>query len=399
MPELNAAEQFLAALDESLAGGSFVKLTLARYRGPEAGLKNVYVRPVSLKAGERLSFLYRYKTRDAVRNHTREEGARLVRALLGAEFASGHLFTTAEDLRLEVSRKGEPRLSRERPTFDAPAPAEHDRRKPRAVDPAGSVYLHALGVTNERGEVRPAMGDKLRQINKFVETVAGLHASSPLAGKSELSVVDMGSGKGYLTFAVYDYFNNVAGLRAGVTGVEARPELVKLCNEVARRAGFERLSFRDGHIQDFELPATDLLIALHACDTATDDAIYKGVAAAASVIVTAPCCHKEVRPQMEAPGPLRGVLRHGHLLEREAESVTDSLRALLLEGAGYRVKVFEFVTTEHTRKNTMIAAVRREGAADREAALAEYRSLKEFYGIREQRLEALLCSNREFFPD
>jgi SAM-dependent methyltransferase len=391
MPEIDAAEQFFAALDESLAGGRFVKLTLSKYRGREAGLKNVYVRPVTLKGGERLSFLQRYRTRDAVRNHTREEGARLVRELLGAEFASGHLFTLSEDLRLDVSRKGESRLVRGRPTFAAPAAEGHDRRKRRNIETEGNVYLRALGVTNERGEVRPAMGDKLRQINKFVEIIAGLYESSPLAGGDEVSLVDVGSGKGYLTFAVYDYLNNVRGLRASVTGVEARPELVELCNDVARRAGFERLGFRTGLIQELELPKADILVALHACDTATDDAIYRGVAAGASVIVTAPCCHKEVRPQIKAPEALRGVLRHGHLLEREAESVTDSLRALLLEGAGYRVKVFEFVTNEHTRKNTMIAAVRRGGAADNASALADYRALKEFYGIREQRLERLLC--------
>jgi hypothetical protein len=389
------SEKFFAALDESLAGGSFVKLTLAKYRGPEADLKNVYVRAVALKGGERLSFLYRYKTRDIVNNHTFAAGVRLVREMLGAAFASGHLFTATEDLQLEFNRRGAPRLVTRPPAFAAaPAPA-HDRRKRRAIETAGSVYLQALGVTNERGEVRPAMGDKLRQINRFVEIVEGLHAASPLAGREEFSVVDMGAGKGYLTFAVYDYFNNALNLRADVTGVEARTELVTLCNDIARGAGFDHLRFQPGFIQDFELPRTDMLIALHACDTATDDAIHKGIAAEASVIVTAPCCHKEVRPQIRPPRDLRGVLRHGHLLEREAESVTDSLRALLLEGAGYRVKVFEFISTEHTRKNTMIAAVRRGAigdgeAADRETALREYRALKEFYGIREQRLEQLL---------
>ncbi|MDT5294583.1 MAG: hypothetical protein QOJ76_1463 [Acidobacteriota bacterium] len=387
-------ERFFAALDESLAGGCFVKLTLAKYRGPEADLKNVYVRTVALKGGERLSFLYRYKTRDAVKNHTLPAGAALVRELLGAEFSSGHLFTAKEDLQLEFNRRGGTRLVAHRPTFAAAAPTHaHDRRKRRAIETAGSVYLPALGVTNERGEVRPAMGDKFRQINRFVEIIAGLHAASPLAAREELSVVDMGAGKGYLTFAVYDYFNNVLGLRADVAGVEARPELVALCNDIARRAGFDRLSFRPGFIQDLDLPRTDLLIALHACDTATDDAIHKGIDAGASVIVTAPCCHKEVRPQIQTPRDLRSVLRHGHLLEREAESVTDSLRALLLEHAGYRVKVFEFISTEHTRKNTMIAALRRDDdtAADRETALREYHALKEFYGIREQRLERLLC--------
>jgi len=184
-------------------------------------------------------------------------------------------------------------------------------------------------------------------------------------------------------------------VRACVTGVEARTQLVELCNEVARRAGFEGLRFKTGMVEDVEVGRADVLIALHACDTATDDAIYKGVAAGASVIVTAPCCHKELRPQIESPAALRGLLRHGIILEREAEGLTDSLRALLLEAAGYAVKVFEFVSTEHTRKNTMIAATLRAPEADSERgrALREYRELKEFYRIREQRLERLLCEN------
>jgi len=390
-------EEFFAALEESLEGVSFVKLTLAKHRGEDAGLKNVYVRPVTLKKGERLSFLYRYATRDEVKNFTVEEAARSLRGMLGPEFLSGHLFTSGEDLRLEFSRKGETRLVRGAPTFAEAAPAHegHGRKKRRAIEAEGSVYLRGLGVTNERGEVRPAMGDKFRQINRFVEILAGLRASSPLANASELSVVDVGSGKGYLTFAVYDYLNNSAGVRADVTGVEARPQLVELCNEVARRAGFERLRFKTGMAEDVEVGRADVLIALHACDTATDDAIYKGVAAGASVIVTAPCCHKELRPQIESPAALRGLLRHGIILEREAEGLTDSLRALLLEAAGYAVKVFEFVSTEHTRKNTMIAATLRSTDADRERvrALREYRELKEFYRIREQRLERLLCEN------
>jgi SAM-dependent methyltransferase len=384
-------EKFFAALDESLGGGTFIKLTLAKYRGVEEDLRNVYVRPVELKGGRRLSFLYRYRTRDVVKNHTYEEGARFVREMLWGGWASGHLFTSKQDLRLEVSRRGEARLTAHAPRLSAPLATGHERPKRRVFDVTGSIYLRELGVTNEHGVVRPAMSDKFRQINKFVEAVAGLYNSSPLREREGLTVVDVGSGKGYLTFALYDYLNNVRGVRAAVTGVEARAELVEFCNEVACRAGFKRLEFKTGFIHDFQMPRADVLIALHACDTATDDAIHKGVAAGAAIIVTAPCCHKEVRPQMVVPTQLRGVLRHGHLLEREAESVTDSLRALLLESAGYRVKVFEFVSTEHTRKNTMIAAVRREGQTDGTAALAEFHALKEFYGIREQRLEKLLC--------
>jgi len=390
-------EAFFDALGASLLSGRFVKLTLAKYKGTGAGLKNVYVRPVSLKKGERISFLYRYATRDEVKNLTHEEATHALRSMLGTEFLSAHLFTSGEDLRLDFNRKGETRLARHAPTFNEGAPqAEgHERKKHRAIEAAGNVYLRELGVTNERGEVRPAMGDKFRQINRFVEILAGLHASSTLARARELSVVDVGSGKGYLTFAVYDYLNNSASVRADVTGVEARTQLVELCNEVARRAGFERLHFKTGLVKDVLVERADILIALHACDTATDDAIYKGVAADSSLIITAPCCHKELRPQMHSPVALRGILRHGILLEREAEALTDSLRALLLEAAGYSVKVFEFVSTEHTRKNTMIAATLRSSGADKEKerALREYRELKNFYGIREQRLELLLCEN------
>jgi hypothetical protein len=384
-------QQFTGAFRRGLDEGSFVKLTLAKHRGKESELKNLYVRPVKLKQGERLSFLYRYKTRDIVKNLKVEEGVRLVGELLGTQFLSGHLFTSQEDLQIDFKRNGESHLRASAATFTGPQTSAHDRRKSRLIETEGNVYLQSLGVTNERGDVRPAMGDKLRQINKFVETVGGLYASSTLAGREELSVVDMGSGKGYLTFAVYDYFVNTLGLRTSVKGIEARAELVEVCNAVARQAGFEGLSFSAGFINDFELPPTDILIALHACDTATDDAIYKGIRAGASVIITAPCCHKELREQIQPPSALRGILRHGILLEREAEAVTDSLRALLLEHAGYRVKVFEFISTEHTRKNTMIAAVRKDTSAVDEERLREFRELKEFYGIGEQRLEKLLC--------
>lgn len=388
-------QEFFRAFESSLGDGSFVKLTLGKYRGG-ADLRNLYVRPAALKAGPRLSFLYRHHTRDVTRNLAPEEGLALARDLTGSQFLSAHLFTLGGDFRLEFNRRREARLTRHAPTFttrpDQSAGSGHERRKHRLVEAEGNVYLRELGVTDGRGAVRPAMGDKFRQINKFVEIVGDLIASSPLAGRGgEVSVADMGSGKGYLTFAVYDYLTNGLGLAARVTGVEARPELVELCNRVAGEAGFAGLRFATGHIEDYEPGAVDVLIALHACDTATDEALYKGVRAGASLLLTAPCCHKELRPQVRPPAPLRGLLRHGILLEREAESVTDSLRALLLEAAGYRVKVFEFVSTEHTRKNTMIAGVRRADAAAVEESLRQFRELKEFYGVAEQRLETLLC--------
>jgi hypothetical protein len=231
--------------------------------------------------------------------------------------------------------------------------------------------------------------------------LAGLVASSPLKDKPDLNVLDMGSGKGYLTFAAYDHLAHSSISKAGeaeplrrgvrMTGIEARRELVDLCNGVAQAGGFEGLSFVQGQISDHEFESpVDILIALHACDTATDDALYAGIAAKASIIIAAPCCHKEVRRKMHSPELLAGILKHGVMAERTAETVTDGLRALLLEASGYKAKLFEFVPTEHTPKNNMLVGTR---SADRSAALRAREQADELirnFGITDQRLNDLL---------
>jgi SAM-dependent methyltransferase len=199
-------------------------------------------------------------------------------------------------------------------------------------------------------------------------------------------VVDMGCGKGYLTFATHDYLDRVLQRSVRVCGVEARPELVALDNRIAHETGRPKLSFISGTIQDAELPATDVLIALHACDTATDDAIARGIKAEASLIVVAPCCQKEIRQQLRAAPVLAPALRHGIFQERQAEFATDALRALLLEWAGYDTKVFEFISSEHTGKNLMIAATKRAGLARGDAAAEKIREFAAFYGIKTQAL-------------
>jgi SAM-dependent methyltransferase len=211
-------------------------------------------------------------------------------------------------------------------------------------------------------------------------------AEAPLPAGRPVEVADMGCGKGYLTFATWQYFHDTARTPAHVRGIELRPELVELCNQAAREGGCDGLEFTAGTIADTACGAVDVLIALHACDTATDDAIAQGVAVNAAVIVVAPCCHKELSPQLTAPTALEPVLRHGIFHERQAEFVTDALRLLLLEWAGYEPRAFEFVPTEHTPKNLMIAAVRRASPPDRNAAASRVRALAAAYGIRHQHL-------------
>jgi len=175
--------------------------------------------------------------------------------------------------------------------------------------------------------------------------------------------------------------------------VEARPDLVDFCGRAAADEGLaHRLCFRLGSIAETDVGAVDILIALHACDTATDDALAKGMAAGAALLVVAPCCQKEVRPQLVSPPVLAAALKHGIFEERQAEFVTDALRAQLLEWAGYRTRVIEFISTEHTAKNTMITAVRARPGGD-EATAARIRAFAAFYGVRRQTLAARLGFN------
>ena len=233
-------------------------------------------------------------------------------------------------------------------------------------------------------------------IDKFLEVLDGALERAVPAAAAPLRVVDFGCGKGYLTFAVHEHLRKRFGVAPRVTGVELRPDLVELCNRAAERSRCDGLRFVQGDLRSFEPEAVDVMIALHACDTATDHAIDLGLRAGARVIVCSPCCHKELRPQMTSPAPLGALFRHGIHLGQEAEMVTDSLRALLLEAAGYEAKVFEFISLEHTNKNKMILATRRAaGSAGAERALAQVDSLKAFYGIREQCLERLLREGAE----
>ena len=383
--------RFLAKLDASLRAGAFVKLTLSEYRGAEAGLRNLYGRPVELRDGPHVSLVWRYATRDVTKNVPVGEVAAALGKLLGAEFGRAHLFTTTGDWQLQCDAAGEGKLKASRPVFAvAPAP-EHDQKKRPALAMEHAPFLRALGVTSATGEARPGMADKLRQIQRFVEILGHLTDDSPLAGRRELRVLDMGAGKGYLTFATAAFFRD-RGVDADITGVEARAELVELTNRVARETGFARLHFERGAIGDFagKNGAADLLIALHACDTATDDALHHGIRAGASLILAAPCCHQEIRAQLTPPPVLREVLRHGILAEREAELVTDGIRALLLEIHGCKASVFEFIAPEHTGKNLMIAAHRRAQPLPAEPLRERLRELLAFYGIREQRLAKLL---------
>ena len=382
-------DKFVDALAASLKNGTFVKMTLGNYKGAEEHLQKILVRLVNTKKGTRLFFLYRGDTRDTAKNFDYDTGVAMISEALDGGFHSGHLFTTENDYQLDLGKRGKSRLNVAKATFRAPPSLEHDREKTLQID-ADSFYLRALGITDDNGRVRDREQNKWKQINKFVEVLASLVDKSELKDHKELRIVDMGSGKGYLTFAAYDYFKNIREIDVQITGVDTKRELVDLCNGIAKATQFDGLSFALGTIDQYEVGDVDILIALHACNTATDDALYKGITAHAGLIVAAPCCHQEIRPQIKAPEMFRDILKHGVMLERTAETITDGLRSLLLERSGYATKLFEFVSTEHTPKNNMLVGTRLLKPVSTESVSKQIDEIKTTFGIENQRLESLL---------
>ncbi len=381
-----ADASFLQEVSAATQAGTLVKLTLGKpTSAAEPTLRNLYVRLVQLNAGPHLAFLYRHHTRDITKNYPPADGMSLLQGLLGTSFLDGTLATVEGSVQLSTRSDGSVHLHRRREARQQAPSQQHDRAKDHLI-PLSAPWLTALGLTNPRGQPREGMAPKYRQLNKFVEVLDHLVADSALAQRTApWTLVDMACGKGYLTFGAAAHFRD----RAEVVGWEVRPALVDTCNRAAQKEGLNNLRFRAGTIAEAELTQCEVLVALHACDTATDDALARGIAAGAELIVVSPCCQKELRPQLRAPEVFGSVLGHGIYQERHAEFATDALRALLLEWSGYRTKVFEFVSTEHTAKNTMIAAVR-GGPLHSDATARALRELAAFYGIRRQQLATLL---------
>jgi len=397
---------FLATAAQAFASTPSARLVLAKPRPAADELQRVTVRPVLLKGETLWSFVHTHKTRDLTKNLSPGEATQRVHELLETRFQHAHLFTPSGEVQLLTSKKGTRTLLHHKsPTSGAraepDAAAAHDRAKHRYVDIA-RPFLVELGVTTPTHQLVPAMARKWKQINKFVEVLDHAIAASPLARvrhqRERIEVLDFGAGKGYLTFAMHEHLQHTLGLPVRVTGVELREDMVALCNAAAERLTLDGLRFERGDVSEHAArnvdDRVDIMVALHACDTATDHAIHKGVRAGAAIIMCSPCCHKELRPQLLSPHPLRPILKHGVHLGQEAEMLTDGLRALLLDACGYDTQVFEFVSLEHTNKNKMILAVKREAAHDADAIWRQVHEVKSFYGIRDQCLERLLLADR-----
>ena len=388
-PPADDRQRFLSRLETCLTQGTLVKLVLSGYQGGEADLQRVVARALTLKGQPCLSFVYSYRTRDITKNLPLTEALEQLGDWLPDRFRNAHLLALTEELQLSFSKKGKAWLTVGKGAAREAAQSGHNREKQRFVD-IDRPFLSDLGVTNDQHQLIPAMARKWKQINKFIEVFSHALTSASLHEDQPIHAIDFGSGKGYLTFALHDYLRNSLGLEVQVRGVELREDMVTLCNNAAARLEQPGLLFQHGDVRTYAAEQIDIMIALHACDVATDYAIHLGIRCHAAIIMCSPCCHKQIRPQMHLPATLKPMLQYGVHLGQEAEMVTDSLRALLLEACGYDTKVFEFVSLEHTNKNKMILAVKRAEPIDPSGILEKIAAIKQFYGISEQCLETLL---------
>jgi SAM-dependent methyltransferase len=387
----NNLKQFLELLSQQLADNTLIKLLLSKNRGHDKYLQRILVRPVLIREQTMLSFVLSYKTRDITKNFSIQEGLTAIKEYLSTEFKASHMYTNEQEIQLDISKKGKVTVHSHQvnTATNLTINHEHNKQKQRFVE-LSRPYLQALGVTDSEQHLIPSMSRKWKQINKFIEVFSQALSHSPLNAEEALQVVDFGSGKGYLTFAIHDYLLHKLHTNSKVTGVELRAELANLCQQAADQLEHKGLNFVCGDVKTHAPQHTDIMIALHACDIATDYAIHYGIRANAAIIMCSPCCHKQIRPQMQSPSLLQPMLQFGVHLGQQAEMVTDSLRALLLEAHGYQTKVFEFISLEHTNKNKMILATKRKQASDNSQVLKQIDDIKQFYGIQEHCLEKLL---------
>ena len=372
-----------------------------RQRRAAPSWRRVELRYVDLKAGRRLQVTSYDETQAFTANHAPgDEAAAAVDALLDEPFGNWHVETATETHQLRVTKKGEALLHTSARTAPAPAAEEgHDRRKQRLL-PEDDPVLVALGISDEQGRVKPSRQAKYRQVEEFLRDLAPVVEDAVSSGRRRtptpeepLRLVDLGCGNAYLTFAAHRYLSHVRGLPVHTTGVDVKAQSLAHNGEVAERLGLAgQMSFVQAEIGGDGLDLRpDVVLALHACDTATDDALARAVTWEAPLVLAAPCCHHDVAAQLRrspTPAPYALLTRSGILRERFADTLTDAVRAAVLRQLGYRVDVVEFVDSKHTPRNTLLRAVR-TGAAPDPAAREELDELTTTWGVRPRLVELL----------
>jgi SAM-dependent methyltransferase len=373
---------------------SFVRAAFSGQQpGQTLAWTRVTLRTVDVKNVRHIQFAYYDAKKCITKNYAGADIIAPLNALVALAFKNLYIATMQEEIQISIPRSGSPRIHRARVSVPAASlELTHDRQKDLLL-PEGKPdpYLQAIGFMTADGRIKADRQKKFRQINEFLKMIQQTGEIEKFE-KPVLDVVDYGCGNAYLTFGFYHYLNHVLGRPARMVGVDVRGDLLAKHLETARSLGWEHLAFENRTIADF-VPSgpPDITLALHACDTATDEALAQGIRWESRLIISVPCCHHHLQEQIRrqgAPESLRPIFRHGILAERQGDLLTDSFRALILRIMGYQTEVLQFISPEHTAKNVMIRAIRSDAPAPAEF-VAEYNKMKTYWNVTPY-LETLL---------
>jgi len=370
-----------------LNADTFVKATFSgRQGGRDLVWNQVIVRPVFIKNQHQLQVSHFDDKQDITKNFPDEQIGAKLDELLSLPFKNITVQTTQQRIHVQITKKGEAIVHRHREAAPLCLPSlEHDRQK-NLLLPADTPdpFLHATGIMTRDGRVRANMQKKFRQINEFLQRIVETGELEKL-DQSPLQIIDCGCGSAHLTFAMYHYLNHVLHLPAALTGVDVNESLLQKQAELGQKLGWENLHFVAGPIVDYQPDvAPGMVLALHACDTATDEALAQAVKWQSRFIFSVPCCHHHLHQQLvkeKEPSPFHPVFQHGVFKQRWGDMLTDTFRVLILQMLGYRTDVVEFVSTEHTGKNLMIRAVKTDTPPSQQAG-QEYLALRDFWQVQ-----------------
>jgi Methyltransferase domain len=375
----------------AILGAAFRRAT---FTGASRGLPTqwirVAIRPVELHGERQFQFSYFDSRKDITRNFRAQEVQFPLDELINITFAGIHISTAEEEIDIRNTKKGKVLVGRKAQIQTPEAPGHsrlgeaHNRTKDLPLPEGRSDrLLEAMGILTADGRIRPTMRAKYTQINEFLKHLIHVLDDAGLRNLGrEVEILDCGCGSSYLTLAVHHYLNDILAIPARITGVDVNEELIRKSTARAESLSMSGLAFECGSIRTIATQP-DIVLALHACDTATDDAISQAIRNEARLFLGVPCCHQNLNKLIVAEGEssiLRPMLRHGILRQRTADLATDAFRALALRIMGYRTEVVEFVGTEHTARNLMIRAVRGAtiGASD---DVREYRGMRRFWNV------------------
>lgn len=366
--------------------GELVKMIFSNKRRKSDEVSKVLIRPVKISGEIKYQVEYSFEKKVTHENLAQSQAVALAIRLVEDSFKQVNIFTLSEDIQVLASKPDRPKISTKPATKGLPS-LEHNKKKNYAIQDGKPVdFLVRLGVMEPSGKVVDRFYSKFRQINRYLEIVDDvfpyLEESLKNNPEKELKIIDFGCGKAYLTFALYYYLHEIKQKKVKIIGLDLKKDVITFCSKIASDLGYSGLEFLMGDIADYTNDAADMVVTLHACDTATDYALINAVSWNTKVILSVPCCQHELFSQIknEIHQPM---LKYGILKDRLTEYLTDGLRGLKLEACGYEVSMIEFTTLEHTAKNILIKAIRTGSPESKKAKKAQqqYEALRDFYHV------------------